>query len=201
MPRRRASVALAVCVPLVLLGTACSGGDGGSSTPTAGSPSGSTSAGTVVSGERVYTGLTRNHVDGEVAYPQSPPVGGDHSPVWVPCDGRVYSEPVPNVNAVHSMEHGAVWVTWQPSLATAEIETLHAEIEGIDYRFGSPYPGLTAPITLTAWGHQMDATSATDPRIATFLAAYTDGPQTPEPGATCAGPADGTSMTPDVHTS
>lgn len=191
MRLRRARALAAATAVLGLAACGSAGSDPGSSaTP---SPS------TVVSGERTYTGLSRNHVDGDVAYPQSPPVGGDHSAVWITCDGKVYSEPVPNVNAVHSLEHGAVWVTWQETLPASEVEALHAKIEGIDYRFGSPYAGLASPITLTAWGHQMDATSASDPRIDAFLTAYTNGPQTPEPGATCAAP-DG-AMSPDVHSS
>lgn len=189
----------------VLLLTACASGSadlGTSATPAAsssqesGAPSTAPAAGTVVTGERTYSGLAQDHVDGTVDYPQSPPVGGAHSPVWAACDGLVYDAAIPNEKAVHSLEHGAVWVTWAPTLAPADVETLHALIEGVDYRLGSPYPGLTATITVTAWGHQMDADSVDDPRIATFLEAYTNGPQTPEPGATCADP---TGASPDVH--
>lgn len=181
----------AAAVSLALLTSACGGASGD-----AGSTAAPSAAATAVSGERTYTGLVQDHVDGAVDYPQSPPVGGAHNAVWVPCDGRVYDAPIPNEKAVHSLEHGAVWVTWQPTLAADDVEELHALIEGVDYRLGSPYPGLAKPITVTAWGHQMDADSVDDPRIATFLDAYTNGPQTPEPGATCADPS---GASPDVH--
>ena len=195
--RRVKRTVAAAAVSLALLTSACAASSGGGG-PTA-SPSASTSgASTVVSGERTYTGLVQDHVDGPVDYPQSPPVGGPHNPVWAACDGRVYDAPLPTERAVHSLEHGAVWVTWQPTLPAADVEKLHALIEGVDYRLGSPYPGLTKPVTVTAWGHQMDADSVDDPRIATFLDAYTNGPQTPEPGATCADP---TGASPDVHSS
>jgi hypothetical protein len=191
--------AATAALSLALLTSACGAsavdpGTTASPTPTS---SGSASAGTtVVSGERTYTGLVQDHVDGAVDYPQSPPVGGAHSPVWMACDGRVYDSALPAEKAVHSLEHGAVWVTWQPSLAPADVEALDALVEGVNYRLGSPYPGLAAAITLTAWGHQMDADSVSDPRIQTFLDAYTNGPQTPEPGATCDDP---TGASPDVH--
>lgn len=194
--KRTLLVPLSVSALLLVSGCAAGGSDGGSTaspTTSAASPS---AGSTVVPGERTYAGLARDHVDGAVDYPQSPPVGGAHNPVWVPCDGRVYDAAVPNEKAVHSLEHGAVWITWQPSLAPADVETLHALVEGVDYRLGSPYPGLASPVTVTAWGHQMDADSVTDPRITTFLDAYTNGPQTPEPGATCADPS---GASPDVH--
>src|SRR5687768_1638501 len=52
--------------------------------------------------------LGRNHVDTAVTYEMKPPVGGDHNQVWMNCNGDVYKEPIPDVNAVHSLEHGAV---------------------------------------------------------------------------------------------
>lgn len=66
-----------------------------------------------IAGEKTWDAkkLTRNHVTTEVTYPMEPPVGGDHSPAWLNCDGVVYEKAVPDVNAVHALEHGAVWVT------------------------------------------------------------------------------------------
>src|SRR6478735_10459810 len=55
------------------------------------------------------------HVEGVVDYPQTPPAGGAHNPAWLNCG--VYTEPVPNENAVHSLEHGAIWVTYDPSMS------------------------------------------------------------------------------------
>lgn len=192
-PIRTAANALACVALLAACGSAAD--TGSSATP---APSSSQATGTVVPGEQVYGDLSRDHVEGTVDYPQSPPVGGEHSPVWAACDGRVYDEPLADENAVHSLEHGAVWVTWLPSLPAADVETLHGLVEGVDYRMGSPYPGQAAPVVVTAWGHQMTADSVTDPRIATFVEAYTNGPQTPEPGATCQDPS---GAPPDTHSS
>ncbi len=138
-----------------------------------------------IDGVQTFGDLTREHTTDDVDYPQSPPVGGDHDPEWVDCTGTVYDEPLRNENAVHSLEHGAVWVTHTDAVSQADIETLAAKVEGQPYSFMSPYPDQDSPIVLTAWGVQLSVDSADDPRIDEFLTTYRSGPQTPEPGATC----------------
>ena len=69
--------------------------------------------------------LSRNHVESQVSYATSPPVGGDHHPVWLNCG--VYDEPVPEEHAVHSLEHGSVWITYDPALPAAEVSKLTGE--------------------------------------------------------------------------
>lgn len=125
------------------------------------------------------------HVPEAVTYDQSPPVGGDHNPVWLNCG--VYDEPVPDWHAVHSLEHGAVWLSYDPedpAITEEAIATLE-EIATIDYMIIAPYPGQGAPVKATAWGLQMSADTADDPAIMEFVRLYNRGPQTPEPGATC----------------
>ena len=63
-----------------------------------------------ISGVKSYSNLSRNHVTTKVSYPLTPPVGGDHAATPQNCG--IYTDPVANENAVHSMEHGAVWVTY-----------------------------------------------------------------------------------------
>jgi len=139
-----------------------------------------------IEGVQTFGDLTRNHTTDDVSYPQSPPVGGDHDPKWMDCMGTVYEQPVRNENAVHSLEHGAVWVTYTDEVPQADIDALAAKVDGQPYSFMSPYPGQGSPIVLTAWGVQLGVDSADDPRIDEFLTTYRSGPQTPEPGASCA---------------
>jgi Protein of unknown function (DUF3105) len=143
-----------------------------------------------VSGNITHRVITdRNHVEGKVDYPESPPMGGNHNQVWADCTGRVYAGPVVNENAVHSLEHGAVWVTYRPGLDQAGIATLTKLVRGVDYTMMSPYPGLDHAVSVQSWGYQLKTDSATDPAIAKFVKTYRENPQTtPEPGATCVNP-------------
>ncbi|WP_052849966.1 DUF3105 domain-containing protein [Streptomyces avicenniae] len=140
-----------------------------------------------VQGEEVYSDLGRDHVQETVDYPQTPPVGGNHNQAWMNCDGDVYTEAIPNENAVHSLEHGAVWITYNDSAAEGDVESLSERVSSTPYTLLSPVADQESPITLTAWGHQLGLDSADDERIDEFLEAYVSGPQTPEPGAACTG--------------
>ncbi len=125
------------------------------------------------------------HVESPVDYPQSPPVSGNHSPGWQNCG--FYSEPVNNEPAVHSMEHGAVWITFRPNLPQSDIKTLRSITQNQPYLLVTPYPTLHKPVVATAWGQQLALEGVDDPRLALFVSAYQQGPQTPEPGAPCLG--------------
>ncbi|MFE9695096.1 DUF3105 domain-containing protein [Micromonospora sp. NPDC005806] len=139
--------------------------------------------------------LTRNHVRGTVAYPVSPPVGGDHNPVWQDCMGDVYPAAIANENAVHSLEHGAVWITYRPDLPADQIETLAGKVRGTPYLFMSPFPGLDRPISLQAWGLQPKVDTATDPRIEEFIRQFRI-TAAPERGASCSNGVTATGTTP-----
>lgn len=129
-----------------------------------------------------------NHVQGQVDYKESPPVGGEHHPVWLNCG--VYEEPVPSQHAVHSLEHGAVWVTYDPDLPEAQVATLEETLPDT-YTILSPYEGeMPSKIVASAWGHRLALDSADDPRLKGFIKEYRQGPQTPEPGAACTGGVD-----------
>jgi predicted small secreted protein len=131
-----------------------------------------------------YSNLSRDHTKEPVDYPQSPPVGGPHNPVPQNCG--FYSKPVRNENAVHSMEHGAVWITYSPDLPKDQVEKIKSLTQK-SYVLASPYPGLPAPLVASAWGKQLRLNSTNDPRLEQFVRAYRQGPQTPEPGAPCRG--------------
>jgi len=136
-------------------------------------------------GVQTFSNLSRNHVTGQVNYPQTPPVGGNHNAVWLNCG--IYTSPVANENAVHSMEHGAVWITYQPTLPTADVTTLQHAAAGKSYVILSPYSGIPAPVVASAWGVQLRLTGASDPKLAQFINYYQQGPQTPEAGSPCSG--------------
>ncbi|MBT2380169.1 DUF3105 domain-containing protein [Streptomyces sp. ISL-111] len=131
--------------------------------------------------------LGRDHTAGDVDYPMTPPVGGDHNPSWLDCDGDVYEKAVPDVNAVHSLEHGAVWVTYNTEAADADVTKLAERVRNTPFTLMSPYAEQEGAIVLSAWGKQVTVDRAEDRRVDQFLAQYVQGPQTPEPGAPCTG--------------
>lgn len=134
-------------------------------------------------GVKTFTDLARTHNATPTPFTALPPTGGDHSASWVTCD--VYTTPVDTLKAVHSLEHGAVWITYLPGLPKDQLGVLTKTVSSNPYQLLSPYPSLQSPIVLSAWGKQLELEDATDPRLPVFLKAFTQGPQTPEPGAPC----------------
>ncbi|GAA2961236.1 DUF3105 domain-containing protein [Actinokineospora diospyrosa] len=122
-----------------------------------------------------------------VAYDQSPPFGGPHDGVWADCTGIVYPSAVRTENMVHALEHGSVWIAYNPDkVQGAALDKLKSKVEGTAYMLMSPYPGLDRPISLQSWGHQLKLDSADDERIDQFIKSLrTNNYQNPEPGGRC----------------
>lgn len=138
-----------------------------------------------IEGLETFDGLTAVHVDTAVDYTMTPPAGGNHAAAWLNCG--VYNEPQANENAVHSLEHGAVWVTYDPEVVDAAgLETLRAALPST-YVILSPFEGLPSPVVASAWGAQVQLDGVDDERLALFLQKYWQSPSAPEPGAACTG--------------
>lgn len=151
--------------------------------------------------------LEHQHVDGPVTYAVTPPVGGPHAGIWM--NAGVYSKPIPSERAVHNMEHGAVWITYDPKLPSADVATLRAFVakQSLIAETGETVAGapttnsnryldlspwasstLPSPIVVTAWGHQLRVTSATDPRLQQFVDTFrNNATYSPEFGAAADG--------------
>ncbi len=138
--------------------------------------------------------LRHNHVGGPVTYSLTPPVGGDHNAAWANCG--VYDKPIPTERAVHDLEHGAVWITYQPNLPRAQLAALDAfqarqsKLGGTPSRYIdlTPYPGLPTPIVISSWGFQLRVSSPTDPRLQRFVDTFRNSPRySPEYGGECTG--------------
>ena len=141
-----------------------------------------------IAGLQTYPNVTAGHVEGPVDYAQNPPAGGEHAPAWLNCG--VYTEPVPNENAVHAQEHGAVWVTYDPDLVTGDaLTTLQASVPST-YSVLSPMPDLQAPVIVSAWANQVELDGVDDPRLQEFVDNFWQGGDAPEAGASCTGGID-----------
>ncbi|WP_260478904.1 DUF3105 domain-containing protein [Kibdelosporangium aridum] len=181
---------------LVVVATACSSGTDPAAPPQS-TPSQSTAAqpedvSLKIPGVEVKKYRDSGHVEmpTRVAYDQSPPFGGYHDASWAACNGVVYTKAVRNENLVHSLEHGAVWIAYNPeTLPAAGVEALAKKVTGVPYMVMSPYPGLDKPVSLQSWEHRLKLDDPADPRIDAFVTALKQNEYThPEPGATCDNP-------------
>jgi hypothetical protein len=191
--RERRNRILTIVASVVIVGGLVAGGvvlvrsqdDGGSGT----AASDSSGKGRFVTGKdgvKTWEGeLARNHVAKAVKYATQPPVGGDHNQVWMNCNGDVYTKEINNTNAVHSLEHGAVWVTYNAAAKKADVDALAAKVKKTPYTLMSPMDDQKDPIMLSAWGHQRTVTGADDSNVDKFFEKFVQGEQTPEPGAAC----------------
>lgn len=139
----------------------------------------------IVTGQ--YAGQQHVNAQQRVAYDRSPPFGGPHDAYWAACNGVVYPTPVRSENMVHSLEHGAVWIAYNPDQITGPaVQTLAAKVQGQDYTMMSPYPGLDQPIALQSWGHELKLADPNDPRIDQFISSLRQNQYAyPEVGASC----------------
>ena len=198
--RRPARLTAGAAVLLLVL-TACGGSDAdpgqAAPDPTAPAPAGASAApepdGSDSGSQPDIEGLevlaedpSHDHVEGPIEYDRVPPLGGEHHPRWLACD--VYDEPVPLEPAVHSIEHGAVWIAYAPDLPAEQVEQL-AALADLDeeYVLVAPQDGLDSRVVAVTWGAGIEASSADDPRLEQFVQAYAGGGQGGEPGAPCRG--------------
>jgi hypothetical protein len=135
-------------------------------------------------GVRTFPATTNRNVSDPVTYEREPPTNGDHAPYWQNCG--FYSSPVENEAAVHSLDHGAVWITYQPDLSADQVETLRGLAQE-EYVLVSPYPNQDAAVIATAWRNQLELTGADDPRLRQFVDQFRISETAPRSGNGCTG--------------
>ena len=116
--------------------------------------------------------VVATHTTEPVTYPQTPPVGGPHHASWETCVFR--ERPVPSESAVHSLEHGAIWITYRPDVPADQLKVL-SDLAGSrkDVLVSRWDDGLPAPVVASSWGRQLKLDSTTDPRLMQFVRAFT----------------------------
>jgi len=142
-------------------------------------------ADTSIPGVTIERAASHNHKQGTIDYSgKKPPSGGDHNPVPLTCGA--YAVQPPGENAVHSLEHGATWIAYGPSLPSSDVAKLRAYAKQPKV-IVSPYAGLDGPVVVVAWEHRLELQSTGDARIQQFIDAFGSGKVSPEPNGTCAG--------------
>jgi hypothetical protein len=130
------------------------------------------------------TSVAARHVNTPVRYATVPASSGDHHPVWWDCG--VYSEPIPDEHAVHSLEHGAVWLTYRPDVDAATVDALE-ELASPEHMLLSPLPEQEAAVIATAWGTQLAQDQLDVSALQRFVDEHRLSLGAPEPGASCTG--------------
>ncbi|MCU1423796.1 MAG: hypothetical protein JWM51_87 [Microbacteriaceae bacterium] len=146
-----------------------------------------------VEGVQTWDDLTATHVttavDYKTQYDMFPPAGGDHAAAWLNCG--VYTEVQQPENAVHALEHGALWVTYDPAVVSEDEAATLADSLPDTYIVLSPFDGLPSPVVASGWGVQVQLDGVDDERLQDFVDKYWRSADVPEPGASCTGALDG----------
>ena len=133
---------------------------------------------------RTFEVTSRKHLSGGFHYDQTPPVGGDHSSAWQECG--YFERSIASERGVHSMEHGAVWITFRSGLGSEDMSRLQRLAETNDHVLVTRWNGnLPAPLVASAWGRQVNLRSAADPELQEFVDVHAGGAQAPEQGVPC----------------
>jgi hypothetical protein len=111
--------------------------------------------------------------------PGLPPVGGPHFPVWL--DPGVYGT-VSDGNAVHSLEHGMIWISYNASMVSEE---QIAELEGLYDEFSndviiSERDDNAFPVAIASWGRLLRLDAPDLEQMREFVT--TNRNRSPEPG-------------------
>jgi uncharacterized protein DUF3105 len=188
------TAALALSVTLLVVGAAACGDDdspggsgeaaGGETTTSGGEPIGPADEG--IEGVEAFEIASNAHTTANLVYDHRPPAGGEHNPTPATC-GFYDSDPPADQHMVHSLEHGAVWIAFDPDIDAAEKDALRDLVGSEPKTMASPYEGLESPLVVTAWARQLQLDSVDDPRLEQFIDRYRASGQSPEPTAACAG--------------
>ncbi len=113
----------------------------------------------------------------------NPPSSGNHYAIW--ADYRTYDRPIPRGFWVHSLEHGAMVITYNcPGGCASEVAAAQAFIDGLpaDAKCGAsgrrlilaPDPELDVRFAASTWGHTLRASCFDRDAFSAFHAAHYD---------------------------
>jgi hypothetical protein len=87
---------------------------------------------------------------------------------------------------VHTLEHGAVGILYQPDLEPDQIELIEEIVNDYEsHMFSMPYPELEDPVVVVAWAHLMRLDGADEEAIREFADVFRQGGDAPEQQQEC----------------
>jgi len=125
------------------------------------------------------------HVNGTIYAANEIPAGGNMDAAWQNCGyypGQLRAE-----NIMHSLEHGAVWVAYDPELSDSEISSLRRFAKRSEKVVVSPVADIGSPVVVSAWGFQLDIDDLEDTRLPQFVNEFSGASSAPEAGGRCSG--------------
>jgi hypothetical protein len=124
----------------------------------------------------------------------TPAAGGNHTPIPLPAEPKVYTQQPPEESAVHNLEHGYVIIYYRPGdspLPQEIVAALEDLVNGETEVLMAPYEGAESALWLIAWGVRQACEPAAGANPAdvvlvaqAFIDEWKNGPYAPEPQAT-----------------
>ena len=121
-----------------------------------------------------YDIQSRDHIENGASHPaynSNPPTSGWH--YASPADWGIYTQVIPDETAIHNLEHGGVWISYNNEVDDATIKQLD-DIAGQypTHVILTPRPDDDSPIAVAAWGRLLKLDTVDSGQINNFIARY-----------------------------
>ena len=115
-----------------------------------------------------------------------PPTSGKHSE---PIKWGVYSQELPDINVIHNMEHGGIYISYKPDLPKEQIEKINALFGAPFSKAGfrpskalvAPRAANVSPIIMSSWNRELKFSKFDEQTMYDYY--FRNIGKSPEPGA------------------
>ncbi len=106
--------------------------------------------------------LSRDHIpvgSSHVAYNSNPPTSGPHYADPQPCG--IYDEEIPDEAVIHTLEHGAVWISFRPDISAELKDALTSLAQRYSKVVLSPRKANESDVAAAAWTRLLKVSAST----------------------------------------
>jgi len=127
-----------------------------------------------VEGVQEFDIVGENHIPQGTSgsgYNSNPPSSGPH---WAsPAEKGIYEQPIPDETALHNLEHGHIWIAYDPSIGDEVKSKLSEIVESDGWKIiMSPREGNDAKIALVGWGRVLNMDEPDYEKVKEFIRLY-----------------------------